>query len=96
MRSVSPHSRAWARASAKASLPSFVPDVVHAHDWQAGHVPAYLRDDDAAAPRPATVFTVHPHAFPGQNAKSLLGELGLPPRAFAIRWGRMLTARSAI
>jgi starch synthase len=66
-------------------LPGFVPDIVHAHDWQAGLLPAYLHYDDAATSRrPATVVTVHNLAFQGQFDKALLAELGLPARAFAI------------
>jgi starch synthase len=58
------------------------PDVVHAHDWQAGLVPAYLHYD--GAPRPATVMTVHNLAFQGQFAPDMLGALGLPPHAYGL------------
>lgn len=58
------------------------PDVVHAHDWQAGLAPAYLHYDGAA--RPGTVITVHNLAFQGQAAPSLLGPLGLPPEAYGV------------
>ena len=37
--------------SAAAVLPAFVPDVVHAHDWQAGLAPAYLHYGGGAAAR---------------------------------------------
>ncbi|HET8997164.1 MAG TPA: glycogen synthase GlgA [Acetobacteraceae bacterium] len=63
-------------------LPSFVPDIVHAHDWQAGLAPAYLRY--AGGPRPGTVMTVHNLAFQGGCPPWLLGELGLPPYAYAV------------
>ena len=46
------------------AIPSFVPDVVHAHDWQAGLTPAYLHFADQ--PRPATVMTVHNLAYQGK------------------------------
>jgi starch synthase len=63
-------------------IPGFVPDVVHAHDWQAGLLPAYLRyDGRRQAP---SVITVHNLAFQGQFPASLLGSLGLPPAAYAI------------
>jgi starch synthase len=80
---------ALARAGANLGLglvPSFVPDIVHAHDWQAGLTAAYLRYDTAKSDRrrPATVITVHNLAFQGQFAKELLPSLGLPPAAFAI------------
>ncbi|MFL5025576.1 MAG: glycogen/starch synthase, partial [Microvirga sp.] len=43
--------------------PGFVPDVIHAHDWQAGLVPVYLSLSDG--PRPGTVITIHNIAFQG-------------------------------
>ncbi|MFC3123757.1 glycogen synthase GlgA [Pseudoroseomonas globiformis] len=64
------------------ALPGFRPDIVHAHDWQAGLVPAYLHY--SGAPRPGTVFTVHNLAFQGQCDASLLAELGLPGEAWSI------------
>ena len=70
------------RRSVAAPLPAFVPDVVHAHDWQAGLAPAYLHY--GGRPRPRTVMTVHNLAFQGQFPASLLATLGLPPHAYAI------------
>lgn len=61
---------------------SFAPDVVHAHDWQAGLAPAYLHY--AGTARPATVMTVHNLAFPGRFPASLLGALGLPPASYDV------------
>jgi len=63
-------------------IAGFVPDVVHAHDWQAGLAPAYLRYSGGA--RPGTVMTVHNLAFQGRFPAELLAELALPPGAFAI------------
>ena len=60
----------------------FVPDVVHAHDWQAGLAPAYLHYDGGA--RPATVMTVHNLAFQGQFGGISLDALGLPWHAWSI------------
>jgi len=60
----------------------FVPDVVHAHDWQAGLAPAYLHYDGGA--RPATVMTVHNLAFQGQYGGISLDALGLPWHAWSI------------
>jgi starch synthase len=62
------------------AVPSFVPDVVHAHDWQAGLTHAYLQYGDR--PRPATVMTVHNLAYQGQFPLQLLSAIGLPPAAF--------------
>ena len=64
------------------AVPSFVPDVVHAHDWQAGLAPAYLHH--ARRPRPATVMTVHNLAYQGKFPHHMLDAFGLPPESFSI------------
>jgi starch synthase len=63
-------------------LPGFVPDIVHAHDWQAALAPALLHY--AGGRRPGTVMTVHNLAFPGVFPAHLLGAIGLPSEAFAL------------
>jgi starch synthase len=63
-------------------VPAFTPDIVHAHDWQAGLAPAYLHY--GPRPRPRTVMTVHNLAFQGQFPPELLAGLGLPPHAFSM------------
>ena len=63
-------------------LPGFVPDIVHAHDWQAALAPALLHYADGR--RPGTVVTVHNLAFPGLFPARLLAAIGLPPQAFSI------------
>jgi starch synthase len=65
------------------AVPGFVPDIVHAHDWQAGLAPAYLHYEGAGR-RPGTVMTIHNLAFQGQIPASLLGTLGLPPHSYTI------------
>ncbi|PZR11206.1 MAG: glycogen synthase GlgA [Azospirillum brasilense] len=67
---------------ARGLLPAFTPDIVHAHDWQAGLVPAYLHYGEGR--RPGTVMTVHNLAFQGQFPPHLLAELDLPPEAWSI------------
>ncbi len=64
------------------AIPSFLPDVVHAHDWQAGLAPAYLHH--AHQPRPATVMTVHNLAYQGKFPHQMLDVFGLPPESFSI------------
>ena len=64
------------------SIPGFVPDIVHAHDWQAGLTHAYLHYSDR--PRPGTVMTVHNLAYQGQFPRAILNEIGLPPESFGI------------
>ncbi len=66
----------------RGAITGYRPDVVHAHDWQAGLTPAYLHFD--GGPRPATVMTVHNLAFQGQFPAELLPELGLPPESFSV------------
>lgn len=51
------------------------PDLVHAHDWQAGLVPAYLRQHGAATP--PCVLTIHNIAFQGLFDPSLISTLRL-------------------
>lgn len=63
-------------------LPDWRPQIVHAHDWQAGLAPAYLAL--SGRPRPATVLTIHNLAFQGQFPHSLLDRLRLPHSAFAM------------
>ena len=63
------------------ALPGYRPDVVHAHDWQAGLTFAYM--SFAAGPRPGMVMTIHNLAFQGQFSPTLFGFLGLPPEAFS-------------
>ncbi len=58
----------------------YLPDVVHAHDWQAGLAPAYLAL--AGGRRPGTVMTLHNLAFQGQVPARLLCELRLPEGAY--------------
>jgi starch synthase len=63
-------------------VPGITPDVVHAHDWQAGLAPALLHY--GGTPRPGTVMTVHNLSFQGQFPRELLAEVGLPPHAWAM------------
>ncbi len=67
-------------AIAQGLLADWRPDVVHAHDWQAGMTAAYLTFN--GGPRTPVVFTVHNLAFQGQFDRKLMGALGLPAHAF--------------
>jgi starch synthase len=66
-------------------LAGFVPDLLHAHDWQAALVPAYLHYLGAGKRRPATVLTLHNLAFQGQFKADVWHLLGLPAEAFAMQ-----------
>lgn len=50
------------------------PDLVHAHDWQAGLTPAYLRFEGG----PPSLITVHNMAFQGRFPGELVEALRLP------------------
>lgn len=63
-------------------IAGFAPDIVHAHDWQAGLAPAYLHY--AGTRRPGTVMTIHNIAFQGQFPAHDFPMLGLPPHAFGL------------
>jgi starch synthase len=74
---------ALSRAAADVALGamgSYRPDVVHAHDWQAGLTFAYTH---FAPARPGSVLTIHNLAFQGQFAPALFPALGLPAEAFS-------------
>lgn len=64
------------------AVPSFVPDIVHAHDWHAALALAYLHYSNR--PRPATVMTVHNLAYQGVFPRELLAAIGLPPESFTM------------
>ncbi len=56
-------------------------DLVHAHDWQAGLAPAYLRYAGSAVP---SVMTIHNMAFQGVFGPEVFAQLGLPREAFGV------------
>lgn len=64
------------------SVPAFVPQVVHLHDWQTGLTAAHLTYDGRR--RPGIVVTIHNLAFQGQYPSSMLQSLGLPWYSFGI------------
>jgi starch synthase len=59
-----------------------VPDIVHAHDWQAALAPVFLHHH--SGPRPGTVMTVHNLAYQGLFPHEMLGPIGLPPDSFNV------------
>jgi starch synthase len=65
----------------KGHFAGFQPDVVHAHDWQAGLTPAYLKFWDGPGAR--SVITIHNIAFQGHFGLEVFSSLDLPPAAFS-------------
>jgi starch synthase len=78
-------------------------DVVHAHDWQAGLVPALLRSESPFA-RPleqvGVVFTIHNLAYQGLFPRDIVPLLGLPWSTFTIDraefWGEFSFLKAGI
>ncbi|MDB5439681.1 MAG: glycogen synthase GlgA [Caulobacteraceae bacterium] len=72
-----------AGAVGQGQVAAFVPDVVHAHDWQAGLTAAYLVYGEGR--RAPSVMTLHNLAFQGQFARANFPLLGLPDIAFSVQ-----------
>jgi starch synthase len=60
----------------------YMPQIIHAHDWQAGLVAAYVKYGPSATPK--TVMTVHNMAFQGTFPAEIFPQLRLPPHAFSV------------
>jgi starch synthase len=65
---------------AREGLAGWKPDVLHAHDWQAGFAPTYLAYHGSGGAK--SIITVHNIAFQGWAPAHLLGVLRLPGHAF--------------
>ena len=79
------------------------PSVVHAHDWQAGLAPVYLRTLYAAHPvlgGTPSVFTIHNLAYQGLFEANWLPQLDLPWPLLTLEgleyWGRISTLKGGI
>lgn len=67
---------------AEGALEDWTPDIVHAHDWQAGLTPVYIKQGPAAAT--PTVMTIHNIAFQGQFGPDIFPKLELPDQVFSM------------
>lgn len=67
---------------AAGAVSGYMPDIVHAHDWQSAMTLAYMRYGKAVGT--PSMITVHNLAFQGQFGASIFGELGLPATAMAL------------
>ncbi|MDE1916184.1 MAG: glycogen synthase GlgA [Sphingomonadales bacterium] len=59
-------------------------DLLHAHDWQAGLAPAYLKFAPPGGHRVPAVMTIHNMAFQGHYDAGIFSHLGLPMEAWAV------------
>ena len=89
---------AAARIALEGTAEGWRPDIVHAHDWQGGLAPAYLRYAGAGTAK--TVMTVHNIAFQGLAPAARLGRLRLPASAFtpdgAEYWGQISALKAGL
>jgi starch synthase len=69
-----------AREGLREGLAGWKPDILHAHDWQAGFAPAYLAYHGGGGVK--SVLTIHNIAFQGWSPAQMLGVLRLPGHAF--------------
>ena len=73
------------------------PELVHAHDWHTGLVPALLAGEPG---RPATVFTIHNLAYQGIVDKAWLPRLGLGWDLFTVDglefWDRLSFLKAGV
>ncbi|MEO0977280.1 MAG: glycogen synthase GlgA [Pseudomonadota bacterium] len=65
---------------ARNGIEGWSPDILHAHDWQAGLAPWYLRQQGSDIP---CVLTIHNIAFQGLFPSELIEELDLDPDGFS-------------
>jgi len=67
------------------------PDIVHAHDWQAGLIPVLLKQQSAPAPK--TIITIHNIAFQGLFDAETRHTLGVSDEMFTFEtaeyWGKV-------
>ncbi len=70
-----------------------LPDVIHAHDWQAGLVPVWLHTASGSLAEVPSLFTIHNLAYQGLFPTESLDTLGLPRELFSIDglefWGQI-------
>lgn len=79
-------------------LDGWRPDILHAHDWQAGLAPTYLKQNRTMGV--ATVMTIHNIAFQGLAPATMLGALRLSQDGFDKNgfeyWGQISTLKAGL
>lgn len=81
----------------------FRPDIFHGHDWPAGLLPVFLREnhrDDPAFFGTKTVLTIHNLGYQGNFPAHTVSDLGLDRRLFQSEglefWGQLSFMKAAI
>ena len=79
------------------------PSIIHAHDWQAGLVPAYQKmhfSNDPTVGGVPSIFTIHNLAFQGIFPAATLDEIGLAWEVFNVQameyWGQISYLKAGI
>ena len=87
----------------KDGVAGWTPDVIHAHDWQAGFVPEYLHmmgGGRASGGKTGTILTIHNIAFHGLADAGKLTALRLPRPRFSRDgfefWGRISALKAGL
>lgn len=83
----------------KDGVAGWKPDVIHAHDWQAGFIPEYLHMMGGAG-KTGTILTIHNIAFHGLAEMGKLPILRLPRARFSKEgfefWGRISALKAGL
>ena len=81
----------------------FQPDIIHAHDWQVGMVPTFLKTSykyDSFFAQTGTVFTIHNLAYQGSYPRELMYLAGVSFEEFTPEklefWGSMCIIKGGI
>jgi starch synthase len=80
-------------------IEGFAPEVLHAHDWQAGFAPVYLAEMGARE-RVGSILTIHNIAFHGLAPAAMRERLRLPVSGFSQHgfefWGQINALKAGI
>jgi starch synthase len=80
-------------------IEGFAPEVLHAHDWQAGFAPVYLAEMGARE-RVGSLLTIHNIAFHGLAPAAMRERLRLPASGFTQHgfefWGQINALKAGI
>ncbi|TWT58735.1 Glycogen synthase [Thalassoglobus neptunius] len=93
----------FSRAAVELARTLFIPDVIHANDWQTGLIPALVlqsREQGGPLQDVGTVMTIHNMAFQGQFPSWQMMNTGIHPRFFNWRqlefWGHLNLLKAGI
>ena len=65
------------------NVSDFLPDLIHAHDWQAALAPVFMKYGNARAQNTPSILTIHNIAFQGRYNSKVYDEIGLNKCGYA-------------